>query len=100
LITWSVWQSGQRRMSFLLACFKAILLFHATTQFQGLPYYYSYYQENGRPMNGSLWKKWLHGRKKKRRSQSVEMVENIHSTNGTLVVDDTNTETESENRSE
>jgi capsular exopolysaccharide synthesis family protein len=42
-------------------------------------YYYSYYQENGHTSNGSMWKKLLPGRKKKRRSRPVEAVE---STNG------------------
>jgi non-specific protein-tyrosine kinase len=63
-------------------------------------YYYGYYQENGHAANGSLWRKILPGGKKKPRSRSVEMVESINGTNGTSVIDDENTETESTQRSE
>lgn len=63
-------------------------------------YYYGYYQENGQTTNTSRWKKVLPGSKKKRRSRSVEMIENGHSTNGTLSVHDATSDTESEQRPE
>jgi capsular exopolysaccharide synthesis family protein len=107
-----VW-AGHTRINHVLRC-KAVLehvgatilgtvLNQVKTSDLGYPsyyYYYSYDPENGHTTNGSLWKKLLPGRKRKRRYQNAEIVESLNGTNGTSIVDDEQTEAERNPRPE